>query len=63
MSHRNPTPEELQEVARSEVKRFERQAMADVDRRYYDMRHPYWRQELDEYMKTYVVTKNVVKVD
>lgn len=63
MSYRNPTPEELREVARSEVERFERQAMADVDRRYYDMRHPYWRQELDGYMKTCGVTKNVVKVD
>jgi hypothetical protein len=60
---RNPTPEQLQEVAEAEAKRFERQAMVDVDRRYYDMRHPYWQQELDEYMKIYVVTKNVVKVD
>lgn len=63
MSHRNPTPEQLREVARAEVERLERQIMAEVDRRYYDMRHPCWRQELDEHMKTYVVTKNVVKVD
>jgi hypothetical protein len=60
---RNPTPEELQEVAEAEAKRAERQILAQVDRLHYDMRHPYWRQELDEYMKTYVVTKNVVKVD
>ena len=63
MSHRNPTPEELREEAKSEADRAARRIMADVDRRYYDMRHPYWRQELDEHMKTCGVTKNVVKAD
>ena len=63
MSHLNPTTEQLREVARSEANRIERQAMTDVDRRYYDMRHPYWREELHEYMKTCAATKNVVKVD
>jgi hypothetical protein len=60
---RNPTLKELQEVAEAEAKRFERQILAQVDQRYYDMRHPYWREELAEYMKNCVDTKNVVKAN
>jgi hypothetical protein len=60
---RNPTLKELQEVAEAEAKRAERQILAQVDRFHYDMRYPYWREELAEHMKTYVDTKNVVKAN
>jgi hypothetical protein len=58
---RNPTPEELQEVAEAEAKRAERQILAQVDQRYYDMRHPFWREELAQYMENCADIKSVVE--
>jgi hypothetical protein len=52
---------ELQEVAEAESKRLEREIFAQVDRRYYDMRHPYWREELAEHMKNCTSTKSVAE--
>jgi hypothetical protein len=57
---RNPTLKELQEVAEAEAKRFERQILA-LDRFHYDIRHPYWREELAEYMKNCADTKSVAE--
>jgi hypothetical protein len=58
---RNPTPEELREVAEAEAKRAERKILAQVDRLHYDMRHPFWREELAEYMKNCAGTKSVAE--
>jgi hypothetical protein len=58
---RNPTLKELQEVAKAEAKRAERQILAQVDQRYYDMRHPCWREELAEHMKNCTSTKSVAE--
>jgi hypothetical protein len=52
---------ELQEVAEAEAKRVERQILAQVDRLHYDMRHPYWREELAEHMKNCADTKIVAE--
>ena len=52
---------ELQEVAKAEAKRFERQILAQVDRLHYDMRHPYWREELAQYMENCADIKSVVE--
>jgi len=40
-----------QAIKESETKRMEREILSAVDRRYYDMRHPNWREELKEYME------------
>ena len=40
-----------QAIKESETKRMEREILSAVDRRYYDMRHPNWRDELKEYME------------
>ena len=39
-----------QAIKESETKRMEREILSAVDRRYYDMRHPNWRDELKEYL-------------
>lgn len=40
-----------QAIKEFETKRIEREILSAVDRRYYDMRHPNWRDELKEYME------------
>lgn len=40
-----------QAIKESETKRMEREILSAADRLYYDMRHPYWREELKEYME------------
>ena len=40
-----------QAIKESETKRMEREILSAVDRRYYDMRHPNWMDELKEYME------------
>ena len=40
-----------QVIKESETKRMEREILSAADRRYYDMRHPYWREELKDYME------------
>lgn len=50
MSHGNLKKDQLQELSSSEINQISLSIMTNVDRRYYDMRHPYWRQELEEYM-------------
>lgn len=50
MPHHDLTTEEIQKVAEVESKRLESKIMADVDRFCYDMRHPYWRENLDKFM-------------
>lgn len=50
MSHNNQRKDQYQELSRWEIDQIALNIMTNVDRRYYDMRHPYWRQELEEYM-------------
>ena len=40
-----------QAIKESETKRMEREILSAVDRQFYDMRHPYWREELRDYME------------
>lgn len=40
-----------QAIKESETKRMEREILSAVDRQFYDMRHPYWRDELRDYME------------
>ena len=40
-----------QAIKESETKRIEREILSAVDRRYYDMRHPNWMDELKDYME------------
>ena len=40
-----------QAIKESETKRMEREILSAVDRRYYDMRHPNWRDKLKDYME------------
>jgi len=56
--------EELERLIADEVaEQACRKIMRDAEERSYDMRHPYWREELREYMEKRGVTKDLIAQD
>jgi|GEM_PF-3144751 len=51
---RNLTDSEIEQsellrmAKKSLIEKVERQIEKDIEQRYYDMRHPYWREEIKE---------------
>lgn len=56
--------EELQRLIADEVEeQVCRKIMRDAEERRYDLRHPYWREELREYMEKRGVTQDLIDKD